>query len=86
MLRHPSEIQARVSHKTAAITAALLLLTSAAQYRFDDSHPKRINSATAAASNPSGSATPEALGLVAEDLPEAPLQGGKISLLIFRIN
>ena len=86
MLRHPKKIQARVSGRVALATAVMLLLTSAAEYAHDKTHPGMSSPSEQAITDRSFVATPDVREMAAEEVSETPLRGGKISLMIFRIN
>lgn len=86
MLRHPIRIQARVSGRVAMITAVMLLLTSVAEYAHDKTHPGMSSPYEQAMTDRAFASTPGALEMAAEEVSETPLRGGKISLMIFRIN
>jgi len=86
MLQHPMKIQARVSGRVAVATAVMLLLTCMAEYAHDKTHPGMSSASGQAMTDRSSVATPDAREMAAEAVSEAPLRGGKISLMIFRIN
>jgi hypothetical protein len=86
MKQHPMKIQARVSGKAALFTAAMLLLTSAAQYTLDNDFPAGHSHSTQANSNPARAADTDSRERVTAEVPENSVRGGTVSLLIFRIN
>ena len=86
MLWHPMKIQARVSGRVAMAVAVMLLLTSVAEYAHDKTHPGMGSPSGQAMTERSFVATPDAREMTAEEVSETSLQGGKISLMIFRIN
>ncbi|MSQ98000.1 MAG: hypothetical protein EXR85_01690 [Xanthomonadales bacterium] len=80
------KIQARVSGRVAAVTAVMLLLTCVTEYAHDKTHPGMSSTAEQAMTDRPFVATPDAREMAAEEVSETPLRGGKISLMIFRIN
>ena len=68
------------------ITGVMLLLTSVAEYAHDKTHPGMGSPSGQAITDHSFVATPDAREMAAEEVSETPLRGGKISLMIFRIN
>jgi hypothetical protein len=86
MKQHPTKIQARVSGKAALFTAATLLLTSVAQYTFDKDFSAEHSYSRQASANPAQAAAADSRERVTAEAPENPVRGGKVSLMIFRIN
>jgi hypothetical protein len=86
MKQHPINIQARVSGKAALFTAAMLLLASVAQYALDKDFPLGHSYSPQANANPAQAAAAHARERVTAEVPENSVRGGKVSLMIFRIN
>jgi len=68
------------------ITAVMLLLTSVAEYAHDKAHPGNSSPTGQAITDRSIVTTPDADKMAEGVVSENPLPGGKISLMIFRIN
>jgi len=86
MMRHQMKIQARVSGKVALFTAAMLLLTSVAQYTFDKDFSAGHSYSRQANADPAQTAAADARERVTAEVTENSVRGGKVSLMIFRIN
>jgi hypothetical protein len=86
MLRHSLKIRARVSGKVALFTAAMLVVTSVAQYALDSNFHSGHSQSTQANSNPARATETDSRESVTAEVPGNSVRGSNVSLMIFRTN